>query len=223
MKWYGFKNLNFSKKHLINLKLRNKFKTKTLNLIFNNNLNLNYNKMLFYLPSNWNFLLFKINNHLHNLLYLYSNPYYFYLPLGKSFLFQQYDSQLRVLTLFYLFTNNFYKTYWSFFKNLFYSFNKIFFKKIKFKGKGYYVYKNKRNTIALQFGYSHRVRLFFYYINVKFLSKTSILIFGINRMDLFKVAYTFKSVKPINIFTGKGIRFSKQIIYKKTGKVSSYM
>jgi hypothetical protein len=35
-------------------------------------------------------------------------------------------------------------------------------------------------------------------------------------------AKEFKQARPINIFTGKGIRFTKQIIYKKTGKVSSY-
>jgi hypothetical protein len=31
-----------------------------------------------------------------------------------------------------------------------------------------------------------------------------------------------KSMRPINIFTGRGVRFSRQIIYKKVGKVSSY-
>jgi hypothetical protein len=29
-------------------------------------------------------------------------------------------------------------------------------------------------------------------------------------------------MRPINIFTGRGVRFSRQIIYKKVGKVSSY-
>jgi len=29
-------------------------------------------------------------------------------------------------------------------------------------------------------------------------------------------------MRPINIFTGRGVRFAKQIIYKKAGKVSSY-
>ena len=74
----------------------------------------------------------------------------------------------------------------------------------------------------MQFGYSHKIQLFFFYFNIKFLSKTSIFFFGISARALITSAYMFKQVKPINIFTSKGIRFSKQIIYKKTGKISSY-
>ena len=31
-----------------------------------------------------------------------------------------------------------------------------------------------------------------------------------------------KKKRPINIYTGRGVRFSKQQIYKKIGKVSTY-
>ena len=64
--------------------------------------------------------------------------------------------------------------------------------------------------------------LYCFFINVKFLSKTSVLMFGINFNDILSSGYSFFNIKKINIFTSKGIRFSKQIIYKKTGKVSSY-
>jgi hypothetical protein len=46
--------------------------------------------------------------------------------------------------------------------------------------------------------------------------------FGINNLNLYKAAYGFFKLRPINIFTGKGIRFAKQIIYRKPGKMSSY-
>lgn len=101
-------------------------------------------------------------------------------------------------------------------------FTKLFFKKLKFKGKGYYIYKTRRNTIAFQFGYSHIRRLFFFYNYVKFLSKTSILMFGLNPNNLSRAGTSFRNIRPINIFTGKGVRFNKQILYRKTGKVSSY-
>jgi hypothetical protein len=29
-------------------------------------------------------------------------------------------------------------------------------------------------------------------------------------------------MRRMNIFTGRGVRFAKQIVYKKTGKVSAY-
>jgi large subunit ribosomal protein L6 len=105
---------------------------------------------------------------------------------------------------------------------LFASFYKPFFKKIKFKGKGYYIYKNKRNTITPQFGYSHRLYLYSYFSSVKFLSKTSIFIFGLLKNDVLQIAQSVKSMRPINIFTGRGVRFSREVIYKKVGKVSSY-
>lgn len=84
------------------------------------------------------------------------------------------------------------------------------------------MYKNNRNTLALQFGYSHLLYLYSFFLNIKFLTKTTVLLFGINFNDMFFLSNSFYNIKPINIFTGKGIRFSRQIIYKKTGKVSSY-
>jgi ribosomal protein L6P/L9E len=74
----------------------------------------------------------------------------------------------------------------------------------------------------LQFGYSHMLYLYSFFVTVKFITKTTILMFGTNYSDLITKSYSLLNIKPINIFTGKGIRFSRQIIYKKTGKVSSY-
>jgi ribosomal protein L6P/L9E len=121
-----------------------------------------------------------------------------------------------------LYTSNFSRLYWGHLNLLFSCLHRPFFLKIKFKGKGYYIYKNKRNTITPQFGYSHRLYLYAYFVSVKFLSKTSIFLFGLLKSDVIKVGLGIKAMRPINIFTGRGVRFSKQIIYKKVGKVSSY-
>ena len=94
--------------------------------------------------------------------------------------------------------------------------------KVKFKGKGYYIFKNNRQTVTPQFGHSHRLYVYSYFTSVKFLSKTHIFIFGLLHSDVLKSATDIKGMRPINIFTGRGVRFSRQIIYKKTGKVSSY-
>ena len=42
-------------------------------------------------------------------------------------------------------------------QNIIDKFKKIKFKKIKFEGKGYYLYKNFRNTLAPKFGFAHRL------------------------------------------------------------------
>jgi len=106
--------------------------------------------------------------------------------------------------------------------NLFYSFSKLFFTKLKFKGKGYYIYKNFRNTITSQFGHSHRIYIYSFFVSVKFLTKTTVFLFGSSKQDILSIGFKVKNSKPINIFTGRGVRFSRQVVYKKTGKVSSY-
>ena len=100
--------------------------------------------------------------------------------------------------------------------------NRPFILKLKFKGKGYYIYKNTRQTITPQFGHSHRFYLYSYFISVVFLSKTQVLLFGLLKSDLSIIGHAIRSMRSINIFTGRGVRFSRQIIYRKTGKVSSY-
>ena len=101
-------------------------------------------------------------------------------------------------------------------------FSQVQFIRMKFRGKGYYIYKTLRNTIAPNFGYAHRVYIYAYFVSLKFLSKTSIILFGLMKSDLFKVGLDFRNTRPINVFTGRGVRFTRQLIYRKTGKVSSY-
>ena len=64
--------------------------------------------------------------------------------------------------------------------------------------------------------------MFASYNYVRFLSKTSIIIYGLDKYKISKTAKMVKIVRPINIFTAKGMRFTRQILYRKTGKVSSY-
>ena len=59
-------------------------------------------------------------------------------------------------------------------------------------------------------------------IKVKFLSKTKVMLFGLVKKDILLSAHSLKRKRSINIFTGRGVRFARQIVYKKTGKVSSY-
>jgi len=223
LKWYGknnyfiFKNKSNKNK---NLKLNKLFKKSSFTL--NNTFSLKTFKIFLYLPFNWNFILIQRKKLNILSLYIYNTNYYFVLPFFKKFLLFKYDKFTNAIFFNFFFKNNFYYLFWNFFKVVFFSFSRVFFKKLKFKGKGYYIYKNIRNTIALQFGYSHMLYLYSFFVNVKFLTKTTILMFGINYNDILNKTYSLFNIKKINIFTGKGIRFSKQIIYKKTGKISSY-
>lgn len=226
MLWYGFEtNPKLSK-----IKNRNKFllkksnkQTKLLNFSINYAYNKDYSFTYLSLFNLWDVVIYKQNlqqNFIH--LFIYSNIYFFLLPLNTYNFKIYFNKSLWQLNFLVLSYNNFYTLYWFFLKNIFYSFSNLFFLKLSFKGKGYYVYKNNRNTIALRFGYSHRIYLYAYFISLIFITKTIILLFGLNKNDILTFAYNFYKTKPINIFTGRGVRFSRQIIYKKTGKISSY-
>ena len=176
----------------------------------------------FYVPSNWSY------NVMYNytieswVIYCFSATYYFKFAFNSKLNEFRIDDNVRMLTLSTEYPKNSSKSGWNKIVDLFKVINIPVFRKLKFKGKGYYIYKNKRNTITPQFNYSHRIYLYAHYVNVKFLSKTSIFVFGLRKNDINTVSRGIRLMRPINIFTGRGVRFSKQVIYKKTGKVSSY-
>jgi hypothetical protein len=221
MLWYGHKNKNILTrisrvKKLTNLKsLQRNWKVPLSN-------QLNKKTLYFHTPFTWDIVISENLETQSNSLFMYSATYYFALSIPAGFVEFRYDLNTRMVIIHSMYANNYYKIFWGKFReciNLFYSPQ---FLKLKFKGKGYYVYKNKRNTITPQFGYAHRLYLYSYFVSVKFLSKTSILLFGFLKSDLLKVGHGLKQMRPINIFTGRGVRFTKQVIYKKQGKVSSY-
>lgn len=222
MKWYGAPSYSLQTL-IIKKKQRFKKKLKMNSLLLSNRINMGSHVIKFYVPTNWNFLIVKTDKNFEILkIFLFSTTYFFVMPFLQTFSRVYYEKQSGVIAFSFHFKNNYFQLFWTYFKPLFYGFSKIFYKKLKFKGKGYYIYKNSRNTIALQFGYSHLIHLYSFLINVKFLTKTIILMFGINNKNVFNRAHALFKLKPINIFTGKGIRFSRQILYKKTGKISSY-
>jgi len=181
---------------------------------------LNSLKYVLFIPKMWNLHVVRKGT---GFLYYYlsSSVYRFSFFLDHSSHNFKYRGSGLVEILFSRF-NCFLMLFLSNVKQLLFFFNVPFFKKIKFRGKGYYIYKNRRNTIAPQFGYSHRIYVYSYFNVVKFLSKVKVFIFGLSKSDVFLTSHEVRSKRPINIFTGRGVRFSRQIIYKKVGKVSSY-
>jgi ribosomal protein L6P/L9E len=219
--WYGFNN-KFRKNIVLNRK--KSLNNKSTQLAKNLNFKVQYNKQSFYVykPFNWELIILLNLSTSQKILFFYSDIYFFKfsLPNLNNNIF--FDNNTSVIKFGTFFINNNYRIFWKTMLLVFNMFTRPIFLKIKFKGKGYYIYKNKRNTITPQFNYAHRLYLYSYFISVKFLSKTSILLFGFLKSDIMRVAFGLKRMRSISIFTGRGVRFSRQIVYKKTGKVSSY-
>jgi len=169
-------------------------------------------KFLFLIPSLWTLLVVtsKNKNQLKTILYVTSSTYFFKISLPFLNSKPVFNKQLKLLELnFYHFYHSL-SFYLNFIKALFLTFSLPLFLKLKFKGKGYYIFKNSRNTITPQFGFSHRIYVYSFSVLVKFLSKTTIFLFGLSKKDLLKNGLQIKNIRPINIFTGRGIRFTKK-------------
>lgn len=181
-----------------------------------------------HIPKNWNLILIKNSYQIpasYNsqiVVYMYSPLYFFQFSIDYTHSYVVYDYVSQSITTNTLYSPLYMQRFWRSLIDLSQTIHKPFYVKLKFKGKGYYLYKNKRGTITPQFGYSHRLYTYSFFVRVKFLSKTSIILFGFIKEDLKTVGFKIKNMRPINIFTGRGVRFNKQIIYKKVGKVSSY-
>lgn len=180
-------------------------------------------KVYYYLPATWSKVILKSKVGLDtHMFYMFNENYYFKVSVNKHYLKMFWDSNTNVLAVGNYYESSFLSFYKKLFNNLLRSFSYWFFTKLRIKGKGYYVYKNSRNTITHQFGHSHRRYIYAYFTWVKFLSKTVVLLAGSSKSDLFLTGRNIQNSKYMNIFTGRGVRFAKQIVYKKTGKVSAY-
>ena len=183
-------------------------------------------KIYFYVPAAWSLLLVNatVATRAHPLtnLYLFSETYFFKIPTAAEHILMYYDNATRILSLQYRFITAFFGVFWKWCGWVFRAFSSVFFRKLKLRGKGYYIYKNIRNTIAPQLGYSHMTRFYAYAVFVKFTAKTTVLLFGVNKRTVDNRGTCLFFFKPINLFTGRGLRFSRQVVYRKTGKVSSY-
>jgi large subunit ribosomal protein L6 len=204
MLWYGsFLNKNSTTPKFYNLKKRSHY--------FN-----------YFIPNQWKLIiLYNLKYNTYNIK-IYSNLYYISIPITYNIKTLKFDPNTNQLITSSPYLNNFNKIYHVNLKLLLSVLDKPIFSKIKFKGKGYYIYKNYRNTITPQFGYSHRFYIYSYYVYIKFLSKNSLIMFGLNPGNIKFISLKVRKWRPLNIFTGRGVRFSSQIVYKKSGKVSSY-
>ena len=123
---------------------------------------------------------------------------------------------------------NLYKNYFYYLKFMLQSWDRFVSKKIKYRYKGSWIYLRKRklNSIIIEFGRSHHVYLMLfgnlYFRKKRLLAAHLFSIYGVNITELFFNAFAIRSVRCFNMYTLRGIRFSRQKFYKRVGKVSKY-
>jgi ribosomal protein L6P/L9E len=108
------------------------------------------------------------------------------------------------------------------------SISSYFSTKITFSGKGYKIRKFHKilNTgsnkfIMFYFNRSHLNIVHFFNTIVKKLKKSKILLHNSNHEYLQQLIKLVLNIRKLNVFTLKGLRLSRQLVYKKVGKKSS--
>lgn len=109
-----------------------------------------------------------------------------------------------------------------------FSWTSFIVKKIKFKHKitWLYIKRNCSQIIKFKLGFSHMVLAFLHGIRVhrrkKYLRHHTLIIWGLNP---YLVNLTIKHIyclQPVNTFTLRGFKYSRQRIFKRVGKVNKY-
>ena len=156
---------------------------------------------------------------------------FFYFVAGKSLLIplsQNVHISSSYVVVYFQNDINVYKNYFYYLKFMFQSWERFVLSKIKYRYKGSWIYLKKRklNSIIIEFGKSNHVYLMlfgsFYFRKKRLLAAHLFSIYGVNITELFSYAFAIRSVRCFNMYTLRGIRFSRQKFYKRVGKVSKY-
>lgn len=175
-------------------------------------------KIILFLNNNLNFIFLKKNNNKYIIVYNKINSIYikykFNLNVNIHF-FKNLRYILIELNYFTCYSNNQLNLLLN--KQI-KSVNFYFINKILFFGKGFKIKKFKNKTLNLFFNKSHINFIKWNNIIVKKLKKTKILICSSNFNYTHSIIKTIVGCRKLNIFTKKGLRLSRQLIYKKVGK-----
>lgn len=123
-----------------------------------------------------------------------------------------YDSKLRYSSLLFNKLND-----------LFYTWDSYYCNKLVIDGKAYRITKFIKNNFKLMFGRSHMVILLTrgVFLRKKKKIKKKFMFYGVNKNIVKMCSLLSRSIRPNDMFTDRGIRFSKQINNRKLGKKGS--
>jgi ribosomal protein L6P/L9E len=182
---------------------------------------MNFSKVFICLPPNLNITMIK--RKLSITLYIYNKTYFYKISETEGTQNIFLDKETNTISFVTLKKNPYTKLYVSLLHNFLFSLNYYFFTKIKFTGKGYRIaFRKKKKIINFYFGHSHNTIVVFRSVLLKKPHKYKFLIFSNSKRKLNFLNEMILNIKPINIFTKRGLRNSRQTIFKRTGKKAGY-
>ena len=111
-----------------------------------------------------------------------------------------------------------------FIQNFIKSWDVYYFSKIKFKGKGFRMRFFKKNKlIKFFFGRSHKTFVLFKKLHMRRINKYKFILKSINKDKIKINSHIATNIKPLNLYTIRGIRNSRQTVFKRKGKKGTYI
>lgn len=162
---------------------------------------------------------FLIQNNKNNILYLNSENLYAAITIKhNNILINESTNTIRLLNnntdnLNGLFNNDFNK--------FLFSWDNYFYNKVKFTGKGF-KFKKKETNLFLFFNRAHKCFFIGNNIILIRLSKNKVILLKNNINHIIYDSNLIRKIRANNIFTKRGLRFSRQIILKKRGKTATH-
>lgn len=173
------------------------------------------------LPPFLNYTVIKKNNKF--IIYNYNNVFFYQLAEPTDCTCIKIDIETKSFTFNSKTTKNFTNLYINLLHVFLFSWDSYFFEKIKFKGKGYRIaYQRKKKMMTFHFGHSHDTIFIFRWVLIKKPHKYKFIIIKNDIQSLKTLNKNILKIKPLNIYTKRGLRNFRQIIYKRKGKKSSY-
>ena len=142
-------------------------------------------------------------------LYIYNNLFFFNLKLPKIYFYNKFLNILKISIKKKLKKN--------LITNFLFLWDNFIFMKFFFLGKGFKLKKIQKNLI-FNFNHSHINLIINNITIIKKIQKSTILIFSKHVNNLNYISKTILNIKKINVFTKRGLRKNKQIIFIKKNK-----
>jgi len=160
-------------------------------------------------------------------IYIYNDNFYFIATINKDSLYcnlYSNDISRRISIL----KANYYEVFkkeqqtylLSKVNNMLFTWESYYFKKLIIDGKAYRITKFKNRNFKLMFGRSHRTLLITkgVFLRKKKKIKKKFMFFGSSLNYVSSAAFLSKNIRPNDMYTDRGIRFSKDCNKRKLGK-----
>lgn len=163
-------------------------------------------------------------------IYIFNDNFYFIAYLNKNSLYcnsfsNDISRRVGVLDLnYYEVFKKEQQTYLlSKISNMLFTWESYYFKKLIIDGKAYRITKFKNRNFKLMFGRSHKTLLITkgVFLRKKKKIKKKFMFFGSSLSNVSSAALMSKNIRPNDMYTDRGIRFSKDCNKRKLGKKGS--